>query len=406
MNNNLHILCPNCGMEVNAPDAADIANSLGKMPTEGTYYLIPKEIVKNGKRYNVSNVLNNISNMLYDTDIIEKKADETAGKYTDENEIDAIKNKIKKEGDIKSNHLYRRWIYAMTIRSLPNYDARYISGTPYKYEWKSLLTELKILAAMERDNDPELTNRERFFNKDIIAEMLLNYKDQLNKYLHNSYMPNKRRPCIRKTKTILHATGEYEIINIPYYNVINLAEHMDMDTKKIHHEIIFIGDYDYAYNKIKKDATFVNVSDNKMCYTAHGIFVAINRYVLDIVENIRYNNISYEMLYKKISKLIKIAPMRFKMKKDEAWKNAFKGIGAYYTMQNLIRFHGHGIKTDRRNPNSEMVYGEKGIEILDQYASLYNEEYYRLFAMMKDMILYNNKDELKETIQELNTSYR
>ena len=44
-------------------------------------------------------------------------------------------------------------------------------------------------------------------------------------------------------------------------------------------------------------------------------------------------------MYNLVTNFIKKYPMDIRLMKSEAWKNAFKGAGAYYTMDNMIKFH-------------------------------------------------------------------
>lgn len=67
-----------------------------------------------------------------------------------------------------------------------------------------------------------------------------------------------------------------------------------------------------------------------------------------------------------------------------AWLSAFKGAGAFYTMQNMIRFHGCTI---------EGMDMEKSEERLNEWAKQYGERSgYVLFAKMIDFIKANNFD--------------
>ena len=70
------------------------------------------------------------------------------------------------------------------------------------------------------------------------------------------------------------------------------------------------------------------------------------------------------------------------------WKDAYKGAGAYFTMQNLLRFHGAKFPKD----NDFYERGKGGLEILEAAAAAYKDEGWRLFGLMKQMIEENHID--------------
>ena len=74
--------------------------------------------------------------------------------------------------------------------------------------------------------------------------------------------------------------------------------------------------------------------------------------------------------------------------KCREWKDAFKGEGSYYTLMNLIKFHGcrvPGVKGNMMSLNDSLADVESAVE---QYRGLY----YKLFAYMKRVIEANNFD--------------
>ena len=73
--------------------------------------------------------------------------------------------------------------------------------------------------------------------------------------------------------------------------------------------------------------------------------------------------------------------------KSSTWKSTFKGEGAYYTLQNLIRFHKFQIFD-----SGHLYKGAKAEEILEQKRREYDGAGYKLFAFMKAQIEYNQFD--------------
>jgi hypothetical protein len=79
-------------------------------------------------------------------------------------------------------------------------------------------------------------------------------------------------------------------------------------------------------------------------------------------------------------------------KQSAEWKDAYRGMGAYATMQNLLRFHGCTFPKDndfyqRRKLNWT------DIDLLELAAKTYADgEGWRLFGLMKQMIEENGID--------------
>ena len=73
--------------------------------------------------------------------------------------------------------------------------------------------------------------------------------------------------------------------------------------------------------------------------------------------------------------------------KSKAWIDAYKGEGAFYTLKNLVMFHGCGIKVDGR-----MVYRAAAVSVLNKRLNEYKGEGWRMFALMKKVIADNKFD--------------
>ena len=84
------------------------------------------------------------------------------------------------------------------------------------------------------------------------------------------------------------------------------------------------------------------------------------------------------------------------------WKDAYKGMGAYATMENLIRFH--GCMFPRNNPFYERSVSS--LKLLERAARTYEEgEGWRLLALMKQMLEENSID-IKAKMREWRTARR
>jgi hypothetical protein len=84
------------------------------------------------------------------------------------------------------------------------------------------------------------------------------------------------------------------------------------------------------------------------------------------------------------------APVKqWNYKQCAEWKDAYKGMGAYATMQNLLRFHGCTFPKD----NDFYQRGKSGLAMLEAAAEAYsNGEGWRLFGLMKQMLEENGID--------------
>ena len=80
-------------------------------------------------------------------------------------------------------------------------------------------------------------------------------------------------------------------------------------------------------------------------------------------------------------------PVSYRTPKSKAWIDAYKGEGAFYTLKNLVMFHGCGI-----NVNGHMVDGAPAVSVLNKRLGEYKGEGWRMFALMKKVIADNGFD--------------
>lgn len=247
---------------------------------------------------------------------------------------DPIEESIRNDGYIENHHLYRRWVMAQMLRHFRNekdpaaFDHYFISGKPYKYAWETTLNEIK---AMKHLQGEELIKRERFFNLEVVKEMANEYNEQVKNYI--AKLPKKW--------TVKNGKWAY-YSKIPYGKEI----------KRSPKDKEFWASITEAVNKINEANT-------------------------------------YWQMQKAVENFMATCPMHLKMPKPNAWKNAFKGAGAYYTMDNMIKFHhchwmlkSHYLMLPLSASLAEL---EKAVEET-------KGEYYRLYAMMCDFVAYNHFD--------------
>lgn len=247
---------------------------------------------------------------------------------------DPIEESIRNDGYIENNHLYRRWVMAQMLRHFRNekdpaaFDHYFISGKPYKYAWETTLNEMK---AMKHLHGAELIKRERFFNLEVVKEMANEYHEQVKRCI--AKLPRKRKVKNRE---------------VVYYSKIPYGK----EIKRYPWDKEFWTSIKEAVNKINEANT-------------------------------------YWQMQKAVENFMATCPMHLKMPKPNAWKNAFKGAGAYYTMDNMIKFHhchwmlkSHYLMLPLSASLAEL---EKAVEET-------KGEYYRLYAMMCDFVAYNHFD--------------
>ena len=98
---------------------------------------------------------------------------------------------------------------------------------------------------------------------------------------------------------------------------------------------------------------------------------------------------TYWQMQKAVENFMATCPMHLKMPKPNAWKNAFKGAGAYYTMDNMIKFHHcHWMLKS----HYLMLPLSASLAKLEKAVEETKGEYYRLYAMMCDFVAYNHFD--------------
>lgn len=250
----------------------------------------------------------------------------------------ALFNQVCVDGYVKNSKLHRRWVMAQMFRMLNyesydgkrfGYDAYLNDNYGYMYQFDMILEEIRVLGKLQERDVKEFNKRKRFFNDQVVADLIRDYKNKLCKYIEK--LP------IKKCK------------GVPY--------------KKICGKNIFIDDI------IQKIYTpFNNASYNVISIITH--------------------DTDYTKLYLVLKRFVKLAKqykLPFETPKCKKWKNAYKGAGSYYTLMNMVKFH------NCKANGMYGLDGVYFIEMLtDQYGEA--EEYYKLFAFLKKTIEDNHFD--------------
>lgn len=223
---------------------------------------------------------------------------------------------------IPNRRLFRRWVMAQMFSMLTR-DGGFtaaLNRKGAKYQWKMLVEELKVQATMFRHGDMECYHeRNRWFNGKRVATICMDYIEAL-----------KADVGQRKTKN-----GKY---------VMRRVEVDPFDLERA------------VYEPLTSLANRIATTKDPMFL--YRVVTAFYRQV----ERLWLNDST---------------PM------SPAFKDAYKGSGAYFTLQNLIRFH---------NCNFPGLELDGSMRQLEDFATEYSEEGWRMLGVLKKFLRDNNID--------------
>lgn len=254
-------------------------------------------------------------------------------------EDDPIFQAIIIQGTIPNRQLFRRWVMAQMFRIIyittnthgaykPIGVSEVIRNMGYEYQWKMLNNELYAQHKMMQNGDVDnFRDRNRWFNKRVVLDMAKDYIEKLKKRFE--------KLKLRKCK------------GVPY--------------KRINGQNIFVDDFD---KKVIKPLLFA-------------------------VHKIQHAENTYELWHSVQEFNKRRIKMHWGTPQYAAWLDAYKGAGAFFTMQNMIRFHNCVIIDD----NGKTLSKNASLAFLNKKAKLYeNREGWRLIGMLKKMLDDNNID--------------
>lgn len=258
------------------------------------------------------------------------------GKLAILSDDDPIFDFIARQGTVPNRRLFRRWIMSQMFHMLSYvpYGQRKPAGPTdmihrlgYEYQWKMLMNELHAQMKMQGRDAANFADRNRWFNARVVAAMAKDYIEQLKERVNALE--------VRKCK------------GIPY--------------KRIGSRDIFLEDLQSKlYNPLQMAIWhFERAKNAAQLYYAAKTFNSL----------------------------------RIKMKHDtpqsKAWIDAYKGAGAFFTMQNLIRFHGC-VLVDNEGKRLDK---SRSLAFLTAKAEMYKDgKGYCLLAVLKKMLEDNNID--------------
>lgn len=217
----------------------------------------------------------------------------------DDATIDAVGKKIVEGGYVNNWKLFRRWVMSQMFHMLRDMEKdgksfnEVLQHKGYEYQWRMLENELYAQVKMSEHGDfDNVGSRSRWFSGDVASNMATDYISKLRKYVDDNLIWKKDKDG-KKTKSFKHTCK-----GNPYVRLQN--------------KDIFVSDLE------KKVYTPLREIANEMAAVP-----------------------TYKQLYDAVHKFNKKRKhLAWETKQSDAFINAYKGSGSYYTMRNLIMFHG------------------------------------------------------------------
>jgi hypothetical protein len=201
----------------------------------------------------------------------------------------------------------------------------------YEYTFKMMMEEIRVLGKLEVRDRESFFERSHFFDKEVVVAVMEDYLEKLKQYVEA--LPN--RNCK----------------GIPY--------------KKIKRRDVFVADLDKKiYEPVRREIFAIKYAKN------------------------------YATIYQILESFMRIhIKLPSETPKSKVWIDTYKGAGAYYTMKNLVMFHNCTIYT---GPRDKITYrrfdGTEAVRYLNSKLDEYKGEGWRMFAMMKKLIVDNDFD--------------
>lgn len=322
------VMCPVCGAEFAISENEHVVSNavvIGKDSNLGNVFLRLEDDRKRQleRRGIDTSKYFSISSPKGD-DILMRWSEDGTPEKVDEN--DPVIVAIRRAGSVPNRRLFRRWVMAQMFRA-ETYEGWYGNGYTawmknkgYSYTWKQTVEEFRVQAVLARKDKENFRMRNRWFNKDVAIAMCEDYIAQLKRYVDG------RR--IHKCK------------RVPY--------------KKIGSWNVFIAD--------------------------------LNTKVFNPLLNAKWKverSLTPQAIYESMRDFFRAFPLKNPhFEQCKTWQDAFKGSGAYFSMRNLIMFHG---------ANYVGCNGyDESLRKLDDYAR--HCEGYEMLGALREMIRQNGID--------------
>lgn len=261
------------------------------------------------------------------------------------NEVDDVCKEIIENGYVRNTRLHRRWIMAQMFRML-NYKS---------YDGK----ETGYNAALKR------------YSYDYTFKMMLEEVRVLSILEREDYESFNERSHFFTQRVVYKTCIDY----------INKLEKYvdDLPTKKCK---------GIPYKRVNGMNIFIADLDKKLYAPLRHTAYSMNMYVM-----------TYREIYHRLNAFMKnMVKLPWDTKKSPDWIDAYKGEGAYYTLKNLCLFNNCDL-IEQNGLISRSIGAERRLkEIINEYEG----EGWRMFALMKRVVEYNNYNFYKEMDKKYN----
>ena len=264
----------------------------------------------------------------------------------DDATIDSVGKQIAEGGYVSNWKLFRRWVMSQMFHMLRDMDKNgrtfneVLQHKGYEYQWRKLENELYAQMKMAAHGDHENAGaRNRWFGGFVAADMAYDYIKKLRKYVDNN--------LIYKVKKDAHG------------NVKKTYKHTCKGN---------------PYVRLQNDDIFVADLEKK-------VYAPLGNLARKMYDSNTYKEV-YDAVHEFNKKRKHLA---WDTKQADAFITAYKGSGSYYTMRNLIMFHGA-----RFMKNGRKMSETDSLKELESKANLYDEEGWRMLGVLKQLIKDNN----------------
>ena len=264
----------------------------------------------------------------------------------DDATIDEVGKQIVEGGYVSNWKLFRRWVMSQMFHMLRDMDKNgrtfneVLQHKGYEYQWRMLENELYAQMKMAAHGDHENAGaRNRWFGGFVAADMAYDYIKKLRKYVDNN--------LIYKVKKDAHG------------NVKKAYKHTCKGN---------------PYVRLQNDDIFVADLEKK-------VYAPLGNLARKMYDSNTYKEV-YDAVHEFNKKRKHLA---WDTKQADAFITAYKGSGSYYTMRNLIMFHGA-----RFMKNGRKMSETDSLKELESKANLYDEEGWRMLGVLKQLIKDNN----------------
>ena len=259
-------------------------------------------------------------------------------------EDDVVEKKLVEGGYVNNWKLFRRWVMSQMfhmLRDMEKYGKSFnevLQRKGYEYQWRMLENEIYAQMKMQKHGDSDNAKmRNMWFNGDVASDMAAGYISKLKAYVENNliYRVDKKTGLLDKDHY------KHTCHGLPYVRINN--------------KNIFVADLQ------KKVYAPLYEMASTMCSTA-----------------------SYEVLYRTIKNFNKVRKhLYWNTKQSNDFINAYKGSGSYFTMRNLIMFHGVRFRIGGKFTSEAQSL--KHLDILAKDCVDHNEGW-RMLGILKELI--------------------